>query len=90
MEVTPNEPVASEEIKLSYYQRNRVKILAREKEERQRIITDPVELEQRRLKLNAKHARHVAKNRDKVNEYQRLKQREYYHKRKAAALVAEV
>jgi hypothetical protein len=90
---TPNEiiePVAVAETKLSYYQRNRERILAKEKEQRQRVITDPDELERRRLQLNAKHARFVAKNREKVNEYQRVKQLEYYHKKRKAAAAQEV
>ncbi len=73
---TPNEiieAVAVAETKLSYYQRNRVRILAKEKEQRQRVITDPDELERRRIYNNAKCARHVAKNRGALNEYQRVK-----------------
>ena len=49
-----------------------------------KIITDPFELERRRLKNNVKCAKYVAKNHDKVLEYQRVKQSEYYHKRRAA------
>ncbi len=101
MEDTPNEPYETNEpieVALTrhqiYYRANRDKILARVKAYEQRVITDPVELEQRRLKNRAKHARHVAKHREQTNEYQRVKQKEYYHRRKAAAkeaaTVAEV
>ncbi len=92
MEDTPNEPYETNEpieVALTrhqiYYRANRDKILARIKAYEQRVITDPVELEQRRLKNSAKCARHIAKKREKSREYKRVKQLEYYHKRRSAA-----